>query len=273
MVESTGKLLTKARLAKGLTIDEAAHTTKVRPDKIVALENDDYSRFASNAYARSFLMLYGRFLNVDVSEQFAELEVPSRVSIDDYQYLNSKPDGSAPARSAAPRREVYRIPRQTRAPSVLPLLAFATLLVLVAFVGWIYVRTQQLTFPSPTTLAAEPVQPMVVPEPAPPAPVEETPAPSPAGMPFAPLPPPAVADVSTGIVNELVLEPIRTTWVSIRKDDPAGAPIFEGEVYPGVRPLRLRGQRFYIEVRDESAVVIRKNGNPIAYQPPGISIQ
>ena len=46
MAETVGKKLCKARLAKGLTIDEAAHATKMRPDKILALENDDYSRFA-----------------------------------------------------------------------------------------------------------------------------------------------------------------------------------------------------------------------------------
>ena len=49
------KDLARARLARGLTIDEAAHETKVRPDKIVALESDDYSRFANNAYAKGFL--------------------------------------------------------------------------------------------------------------------------------------------------------------------------------------------------------------------------
>ena len=51
MVESSaGKKLCDARLARRLSIDEAAHATKMRPDKILALENDDYSRFGGTAY-------------------------------------------------------------------------------------------------------------------------------------------------------------------------------------------------------------------------------
>ena len=73
MPDSVGNRLCKARLARGLTIDEAAHATKMRPDKILALENDDYSRFANNAYAKGFLLIYGRFLRVDVSDQARSL--------------------------------------------------------------------------------------------------------------------------------------------------------------------------------------------------------
>jgi cytoskeletal protein RodZ len=74
MDESVGKRLSKARLKRGLSIDEAAHATRLRPDKIVALENDDYSMFANNVYAKGFLQIYGRFLDVDVSEYARSLE-------------------------------------------------------------------------------------------------------------------------------------------------------------------------------------------------------
>ncbi len=74
-------------------------------------------------------------------------------------------------------------------------------------------------------------------------------------------------------MNELIVQPLRKTWVRIHKDSPDSPPIFEDYLYPGARPLKLRGARFFVEVRDQSAVQIRKNGHPIAYQSPGISIQ
>src|SRR5215207_7813954 len=97
MVESVGKKLTQARLQRGLTIDEAAHATKLRPDKIAALESDDYSRFANNAYAKGFLQIYGRFLNVDISDFARTLDSSNPISVSDYQYLSN---------AAQPPREV-----------------------------------------------------------------------------------------------------------------------------------------------------------------------
>ena len=58
---STGQKLAKARLAKGLSVDEVAHETKLRPDKVLALEQDDYSRFPNNAYVKGFLQIYGSY--------------------------------------------------------------------------------------------------------------------------------------------------------------------------------------------------------------------
>src|SRR4051812_25933353 len=103
MVETVGKRLYKARLDRNLSLDEAAHATKMRPDKIVALESDDYSRFPNNAYAKGFLLIYGRFLRVDVSEQVRALETPTAFRVTEYQYLKNVP---------APQGE--RIARQGR---------------------------------------------------------------------------------------------------------------------------------------------------------------
>jgi hypothetical protein len=74
-------------------------------------------------------------------------------------------------------------------------------------------------------------------------------------------------------LNELVIEPLKKTWVRVRRDDPAAEPVFEDVVYPKVGPLKLKGNRFWVEVKDADAVMLRKNGQPLAYQPPGIAIQ
>ena len=74
MVESIGKKLAQARLARGLTLEEAAMETRIRAKQLAALEADDYSSFANNTYARGFLLMYGKFLNVDVRAFARELE-------------------------------------------------------------------------------------------------------------------------------------------------------------------------------------------------------
>jgi hypothetical protein len=74
-------------------------------------------------------------------------------------------------------------------------------------------------------------------------------------------------------MNELSVEPLKKTWVRIRRDDPNTEPVFDDVLYPKVGALKLKGARFYIEVKDADAVTLRKNGQAVAYQPPGITVQ
>jgi len=67
-IEGLGKKFQEARLARGLTLDEAARMTKIRPSRLAEIEADDFSNFPSLAYAKGFLLIYGKFLDVDVSE-------------------------------------------------------------------------------------------------------------------------------------------------------------------------------------------------------------
>ncbi|RYD62708.1 MAG: helix-turn-helix domain-containing protein, partial [Verrucomicrobiaceae bacterium] len=162
MVETIGKKLCQARLAKGLSLDEAAHATRMRPDKLIALENDDHSRFGSTAYAKGFLQIYGRFLGVDVSEQVARMETPRHVSISDYQYLNNAPQ---------PEPNRVQFQRYGQRPSVLPLVVALGLVVVgaVAMIGyWVNVNMQRLELKDP----AQPVATRTLA----PAAVESTPA-------------------------------------------------------------------------------------------------
>ena len=288
MVEPVGKKLCKARLEKGLTIDEAAHATKMRPDKILALENDDYSRFANNTYAKGFLVLYGRFLDVEVMEQARTLEGPTRVNVDDYQYLNHAPD-------PGPQRQFHR--QRRRAPSIIPLVAFLMLITVGAICAYLYVSAQRLGSldqlsrkssgaqtseavgvslpPAAPSLAAiesvptgGPVTPVT---PVTPGAIEAAAGPpepvSPAAMTQPPIPVPADGQ------NEVIVATNKKTWVSIRKDSPEAAPIFEDYLYPDAAPLKLRGPRFIVESRDPAAVQIQKNGVPFAYQAPSTIIQ
>ena len=89
MEGSVGKALRDARLQQKLTIEEVARGTKIRPARIVDLENDDYMHFPNLAYARSFLVLYAKYLRVDITK-YPTVEVGSAVGTGDYQYLRSE---------------------------------------------------------------------------------------------------------------------------------------------------------------------------------------
>jgi hypothetical protein len=284
---SAGKKLSQARLAKHLTIDEVAHATKLRPDKIVALENDDFSRFGSIAYGKGFLQIYARYLGIDLTEQLRSLEIPTNtVSISDYQYLNT-PLPPAPKQQRDRTLERGGARRERRPPSVLPL--FVVLgLGAVCFYGW-YKMTATRILPVPPGVGATPAA-AVAPAASPGQAGEEQPATGDRQVPGSASPLKTAGsdekflaahsssanrgpeNVETGMMNELIVEPLKKTWVKIRKNSPDSPPIFEDYLYPRGGALKLHGAKFFVEVADETAVQIRKNGHPIAYQPPGISV-
>lgn len=123
MVETVGTRLRKARLQRGWEIDQVAEMTKIRPERVLNLEADDYSEFPSLVYARSFLSKYANLLGIDVRSELDNLRASQSISLVDYQYLRSMPLKHAPA----PR------PIEPRAFRVPPLLV--AILVLTVLVG------------------------------------------------------------------------------------------------------------------------------------------
>ncbi len=105
-IEGLGKKFQDARLARGLTLDEAARLTKIRPSRLAEIEADDFSQFPSLAYAKGFLLIYGKFLDVDVTPYLDAFETSREVTVDGYSYLQDQP-------APKPRRV-----RTTRAPVV-----------------------------------------------------------------------------------------------------------------------------------------------------------
>src|SRR5205807_4376978 len=105
-IEGLGKKFQDARLARGLTLDEAARLTKIRPSRLAEIEADDFSQFPSLAYAKGFLQIYGKFLDVDVTPYLDVFETSREVTVDGYSYLQDQP-------APKPRKV-----RTTRAPVV-----------------------------------------------------------------------------------------------------------------------------------------------------------
>src|SRR5262245_17673099 len=86
-IEGLGKKFQEARVARNLTLDEAARMTKIRPQRLAEIEADDFSQFPSLAYAKGFLLIYGKFLDVDVTPYLDAFEDPESVTVDGYSYL------------------------------------------------------------------------------------------------------------------------------------------------------------------------------------------
>ena len=86
-IEGLGKKFQEARVARNLTLDEAARMTKIRPQRLAEIETDDFSQFPSLAYAKGFLLIYGKFLDVDVTPYLDAFEDSESVTVDGYSYL------------------------------------------------------------------------------------------------------------------------------------------------------------------------------------------
>ena len=67
MCPKIGEMLRSRRLERGLTLQDAAHKTRISVPRLRALERDDFDTFGSAVYARCFLALYSDFLAVDAS--------------------------------------------------------------------------------------------------------------------------------------------------------------------------------------------------------------
>jgi cytoskeletal protein RodZ len=139
MVNSVGKKLQESRVNKQLSIEDAARVTRIRPDKLLDLEDDNYSNFPSLSYAKGFLLIYSRYLGVDVREFAESLHSSNPVSTDDYEYLNAAADAPPPPPT---RRPYHFAPRRER--TLLPVIVFAVLTGIVGFIIFLVVTFQRL---------------------------------------------------------------------------------------------------------------------------------
>ena len=69
-----GQQLAGARDRAGISIDDAAHDTRIQPNMLLSIEEDDFSMFPSVAYARSFIRNYSEYLDVDLSREMEALD-------------------------------------------------------------------------------------------------------------------------------------------------------------------------------------------------------
>src|SRR3954463_7211054 len=212
-MEGLGQKLKEARLARGLTLEEAGRLTKIRPAQLNDIENEDFSQFASLAYAKGFLVIYGKFLEVDVTPSLEAFETSETLTVDGYSYLQDAPEPE-PSRPVVVRRRSSPGGGGGGGRGGLIPLIIGILVLVIGFtvMKWFF-QMQRLkprptsgpgTSPVPTATATDRIiapraQPADTTAPPPPSPTPELPTPSAPPVattaPVVPAPPPAEPEV------------------------------------------------------------------------------
>jgi cytoskeletal protein RodZ len=68
MADPLGQYLKRAREAKGLTLEQAAAKTRILPDYLRAVEEDNYARLPEEVFAKGFVRSYASCLGLDEME-------------------------------------------------------------------------------------------------------------------------------------------------------------------------------------------------------------
>jgi cytoskeletal protein RodZ len=149
-IEGLGRKFQEARKARNLSLEEAARLTRIRQSRLAEIEADDFSNFPSLAYAKGFLQIYGKFLEVDVSPYLDAFETSGHLTVDGYSYLQDAPAPKAPRTAVARRTENTR-------PSLFPfLIGIAILVAGFSFLRFISKLNQIAPHPTEAAASATP---------------------------------------------------------------------------------------------------------------------
>lgn len=144
-VMSVGDVLRKARIKQGLTLEEAARETRIRPDLLAALEDEAFDRLMGDVYVRGSLRSYARYLGLS-PDKIVDL------------YSRDAQETAPPSRPASPMGTVQRAMTASRIRDNqrVILLGAVTLLVLAVVLG---VLSRQRAAPEPAALPTQTQQP------------------------------------------------------------------------------------------------------------------
>lgn len=144
---SVGALLAAERERRGIPVEKAAKETRMRPQRIRDMENDDLSHFTNPSYARMFIIAYAKYLGIPlqtIGDHLPELGAPSA---EGYQYINADP-GELPSL----RRDLVSRPlRRGWLPGLMVGALVCLVLAVIAGVTFLVVNLPRL---SPTERAA-----------------------------------------------------------------------------------------------------------------------
>ena len=290
-IEGLGKKFQEARLARKLTLEEAARITKIRPTRLAEIEADDFSQFPSLAYAKGFLLIYGKFLDVDVTPYLDAFEGSSNITINGYSYLQESP---APK---PPRAPTVHAPR--RPTSFWPLVIALGVLVIGFFAIKLIVNLNRLAprketmigipetaiFPATTAPATSPVvktspPTMTVAKASPIAPGPRTAEPE-----VRKAQPVRAEDLAQGAApgnqpppaepgeTRVDIKPLKKTYIKVTVDNSAKTPEYERWISPSDGTVEFHGQHIAVRVLDREAIQVRKNGKPLSEGDTEVTIQ
>lgn len=128
-MSSIGHQLAQVRIAKQLSIEDAAFHTRIPAARLRDLENDDLSRFANLVYARGFLKIYSRYLDVDISDYLDQFSTADFAEVSGHEYVQT-----ARATQNLPAA-VFVETGRSRMPGVYILLASTVLVAVIYFLN------------------------------------------------------------------------------------------------------------------------------------------
>lgn len=208
-----GETLRAARLAKGVSIEEAAAATRIRRSALQALESDDFDALPASVYTRGFLVNYARYLGLIPDEVVEEYDRQQR-------------ERAVPEVADTPQEETGR---QSSLLSSKFLWSFVILIALGIIANFVYQEFLSAG-PAPTEVAVAPTSeptPSVEPTPPPTLP----PAPTPTAM-------PSPTPIPISGVNVTLRATTQQVWIGVSVD---GASVFVGTIGPdtnqGTEPL------------------------------------
>jgi len=143
-IEGLGKKFQDARVARKLTLDEAARMTKIRPQRLAEIAADDFSKFPSLAYAKGFLLIYGKFLDVDVTPYLDAFEDSESVTVDGYSYLQENERAKPVSAPVVRRPAATRHTGGSNRVSPMPLIVGIAVLVLGFLAMKFFLNVQRL---------------------------------------------------------------------------------------------------------------------------------
>jgi cytoskeleton protein RodZ len=306
-IEGLGKKFQEARRARDLTLDEAARMTKIRPARLAEIEADDFSQFPSLAYAKGFLLIYGKFLDVDVTPYLDAFEDSERVTVDGYSYLQDNPPPKPVSAPVVRRRAAASHDRVSPMPLIVGILVLV-----IGFLAMKFILNLQRLAPGRAEPAAQ-VSPVAASTPSsttPPPAIAETPA---SNVASAPATPPPVSPVPTATAvsaaraapgepevrkakpalpedlakppekaspspvessppNRVAIRPLKRTYVKVTVDDQSEKPAFERWVSPADGTVEFRGNHVSIRVLERDAVQIMKNGKALEEDDEDVTV-
>jgi cytoskeleton protein RodZ len=309
-IEGLGKKFQEARNARNLTLDEAARMTKIRPQRLAEIEADDFSQFPSLAYAKGFLLIYGKFLDVDVSPYLDAFEDSESVTVDGYSYLQEN-ERAKPVSAPVVRRRAPATSGNNRI-SPMPLI-FGVLILVIGFLGMKFLLNVQRLAPgrggataqaSPSatpTLAsgdskpasatnvgggattapvASPVPTVGVPETRKALAVDSSTSGEPEVRKAKPVTKEDLAESRSAAnspapqsseQNHVAIRPLKRTYVRVTVGND-GKPAFERWVSPSDGPVEFHGKHVSIRVLDPEAVAITKNGQALQENDQDVTV-
>ena len=217
---SIGPKLRQARIDRSLSIEETAWRTRIRPDLLRALEDEQFDSIGQQSFVRRHLSSYARFLGIDPTEV-----------VEEFTSLQEEPEPSSIEELDRKNREA---PKPKRPKWLIAAVISGAALAVAASVGALGGQTERPAAKTTTVATQKPAVRGSVPAAAAPGPVTA-----------------AQARVT------LVVSAVSPTRVSILAD---GTQVFDGTLYAGEQRTFRARKTIDVVAADGGTVRLMLNG-------------